>query len=112
MIWSLFYKDVWCYQGFYDWCLFQTNNERLAVEQRLAELRVQHDGLQELIATLKDARGAAKVVEWQAKMESVRLEDLRLKRDIDRLKMQVNSKTAKCDISFLLIHLSSCILFF
>ena len=33
--------------------------------------------------------GAQKVAEWHSKMEKVRLEDVRLKRDIDRLKQQL-----------------------
>ena len=59
------------------------------MEDKLAELELQHNGLQDLIATLKDGRGAQKVTEWHAKMEAVRLEDLRFKRDIERLKYQV-----------------------
>ena len=69
----------------------QTNSDREAVEGKLEELRIQHDGLQELIATLKDGHGADKVVEWQGKMETVRLDDLRLKRDIEKLKYQVSA---------------------
>ena len=69
--------------------LFQTNEERLKVEDKLVELKVQHDGLQDLIATLKDGKGAEKVAEWHKKMEAVRLDDLRLKRDIEKLKYQV-----------------------
>ena len=60
------------------------------MEDKLAELELQHRGLQELIATLQDSRGAQKVAEWHAKMEQVRLEDLKLKRDIDRHKAQVS----------------------
>jgi centrosomal protein CEP290 len=67
----------------------QTNKERLNVEDKLAELELQHAGLQELISTLQDNRGAQKVAEWHAKMEQVRLNDLRLKREIDRHKAQL-----------------------
>ena len=70
---------------------FQTNDERLKIEDRLVEVEVQHKGLQELIATLKDGRGAQKVAEWQNKMEVLRLVELRHKREISRLKEQVTS---------------------
>jgi centrosomal protein CEP290 len=55
----------------------------------MAEMTLQHKGLEELMATLKDGRGAAKVAEWHAKMEAVRLEDLRYKRTIERMQQQV-----------------------
>ena len=73
------------------------------VENRLEELRVQHEGLQELIATLKDRQGAKKVMEWQAKMENVRLEDLRLKRDMEKLKNQVLYSPTLCGSLFISI---------
>jgi len=60
------------------------------VEDRLAEVELQREGLQELIATLKDGRGAEKVVKWQAKMEAVALENVRHKRDVERVKDQVS----------------------
>ncbi len=59
------------------------------MEDKLAELQLQQKGLHELIATLQDGRGAEKVAEWHSKMEAVRLDDLRLKRQIERLKEQV-----------------------
>ncbi len=69
--------------------MLQTNEERVKVEDQLAEVELQHAGLQELIATLKDGRGAQKVADWHAKMETLRLEQLKHKRLIDRLKEQV-----------------------
>jgi len=59
------------------------------VEDKLAELEIQHRGLQELMATIKDGHGAQKVAKWQAKMESVNLENVRHKREIEKLKDQV-----------------------
>ena len=44
---------------------------------------------QELIATLKDARGAAKVAEWHQRLEQLRLEEMKQKRANDRLKQQI-----------------------
>ena len=78
------------YSTIYVECHFQTNDERLKIEDRLDEVEVQHKGLQELIATLKDGRGAQKVAEWQNKMEVLRLVELRHKREISRLKEQVS----------------------
>ena len=71
--------------------LRDTNQERLRVEDKLAELELQHRGLQDLIVTLKDGKGAQKVAEWHSKMEGLRLEELRQKRHIDRLKQQVHA---------------------
>lgn len=41
------------------------------------------------MATLKDGRGAAKVVEWHGKMDSVRLEELKQRRLNTKLQGQV-----------------------
>ena len=59
------------------------------MEDKLAELELQHTGLQDLIATLKDGKGAQKVAEWHSKMEQLRLEQLKHKRVIERQKEQV-----------------------
>ena len=69
--------------------LFQTNEERLKVEDKLAEVELQHNGLQDLIATLKDGKGAQKVAEWHSKMEQLRLEQLKHKRMLERQREQV-----------------------
>lgn len=74
--------------------LKKAKNDREAAEDRLAELKLQHDGLQELMATLKDGKGAAKVTEWHAKMGELRLQDLRLNRAVTRLQEEV-SNTSK-----------------
>lgn len=74
--------------------LKRAKNDREAAEDRLAELKLQHDGLQELMATLKDGKGAAKVTEWHAKMGELRLQDLKLNRAVTRLQEEV-SNTSK-----------------
>ena len=61
------------------------------MEDKLAELSIQHSGLQELIDTIQDGRGAQKVADWHGKMEGLRLEELRHKRKIERQKHQVLS---------------------
>ena len=45
--------------------------------------------LQELIATLKDSKGAEKVVEWHEKLEQIRLSELKTKRQMSRLRQQI-----------------------
>ena len=70
-------------------CILQTNEERSKVEDKLAAVELQHNGLQDLIATLKDGKGAQKVAEWHNKMEQLRLEQLKHKRMLDRQREQV-----------------------
>ncbi|PFX18289.1 Centrosomal protein of 290 kDa [Stylophora pistillata] len=69
--------------------LKKARTDREAAEDKLAELQLQHDGLQELMATLKDGKGAAKVTEWHAKMGEIRLQDLKLNRAITRLQEEL-----------------------
>ncbi|XP_066265930.1 centrosomal protein of 290 kDa-like [Branchiostoma lanceolatum] len=68
--------------------LKQAREDRRTAEDNLAGLQLQHKGLEELIATLKDRKGAQKVAEWHAKMGEIRLQDLKLNRDVTRLKEQ------------------------
>jgi centrosomal protein CEP290 len=46
--------------------------QREDTEDKVAELSLQKEGLQELMSTLKDGRGAHKVAEWHSKIEAVR----------------------------------------
>ena len=62
------------------------------VEDKLAALQLQHNSLQELIATLKDGRGAQKVKEWHGKMDTLRLEELKHRRHITKLQQQVGEE--------------------
>ena len=66
------------------------------MEDKLAEVELQREGLQELLATLKDGRGAEKVAKWQAKMETVALENVRHKREVERVKDQVFGQLLNC----------------
>lgn len=56
----------------------------------MAELSLQQEGLQDLISTLKDGRGAVKVMEWHSKMDALRLEELRQRRNNTKLHQQVS----------------------
>lgn len=69
--------------------LKQAREHRDQEEDKLAELNLKNNSLQELIATLKDGRGAAKVVEWHGKMDSVRLEELKQRRLNTKLQGQI-----------------------
>nr|XP_057930609.1 centrosomal protein of 290 kDa-like isoform X3 [Doryrhamphus excisus] len=56
--------------------------ERRKAEGRAEELELKLGGLVELISTLKDVKGAQKVVEWHKKMEDACLQELRKSRDV------------------------------
>ncbi|MEE6480267.1 hypothetical protein FKM82_012520 [Ascaphus truei] len=58
--------------------------ERRSAETRALELELKLKGVEELICTLKDARGAQKVTEWHKKMEELRLQDLKLSRELSK----------------------------
>ena len=66
----------------------------MEMEDRIAELQLQRQSLQELIATLKDGRGAAKVAEWHAKIDAIRLAELKQKRLNSKLNQQVSGSVA------------------
>ncbi|XP_067293286.1 centrosomal protein of 290 kDa isoform X2 [Pseudorasbora parva] len=56
--------------------------ERKKAEGKAQELELKLKGLEELIATLKDAKGAQKVIEWHKKLEEVRLLEMRQCREL------------------------------
>ncbi|XP_023204567.1 centrosomal protein of 290 kDa isoform X2 [Xiphophorus maculatus] len=56
--------------------------ERRRAEGRAQELEVRLGGLEELISTLKDVKGAHKVMEWHKRMEEARLQELRKGREL------------------------------
>ncbi|KAL7885493.1 hypothetical protein AOLI_G00057880 [Acnodon oligacanthus] len=63
--------------------------ERRTAEGRAQELELRLIGLEELMATLKDAKGAQKVSEWHKKLEEARLQELRKNRELGALKEEI-----------------------
>ncbi|XP_046890019.1 centrosomal protein of 290 kDa isoform X2 [Hypomesus transpacificus] len=64
-------------------------DERREAEGKVQELEVKLRGLEELISTLKDVKGAQKVNEWHKKMEDVRLQELRRGRELGVQKEEI-----------------------
>ncbi|XP_073688037.1 centrosomal protein of 290 kDa [Garra rufa] len=60
----------------------KAEEERRKAEGKAQELVLKLKGLEELIATLKDAKGAQKVSEWHKKLEDVRLLEMRQSREL------------------------------
>ncbi|XP_031725774.1 centrosomal protein of 290 kDa isoform X5 [Anarrhichthys ocellatus] len=60
----------------------KAEEERRRAEGRAEELDLRLRGLEELISTLKDVKGAQKVTEWHKKMEEARLQELRKGREL------------------------------
>ena len=58
--------------------------EKMAADDRLAEIKVKEQDLNELVDALKSGQGSARVVEWHDKMSEMRLDNLQLKRAVDR----------------------------
>ncbi|XP_043402422.1 centrosomal protein of 290 kDa isoform X6 [Chelonia mydas] len=63
--------------------------ERRNIENRAMEMELKVKGLEELIGTLKDTRGAQKVIEWHMKMEELRLQDLKVNRELVKQKEEM-----------------------
>ncbi|KAL8221662.1 UNVERIFIED_CONTAM: hypothetical protein K2H54_073925 [Gekko kuhli] len=60
--------------------------ERRNSKNKALELEMKLKGLEELIATLKDTRGAQKVIEWHMRIEELRLQELKLNRELAKQK--------------------------
>uniref|UniRef100_A0A8C5QQ97 Centrosomal protein 290 n=1 Tax=Leptobrachium leishanense TaxID=445787 RepID=A0A8C5QQ97_9ANUR len=63
--------------------------ERGEAETRALELELKLKSLEELMGTLKDARGAQKVTEWHKKIEDLRLQELKLSRELSQRKEEI-----------------------
>ncbi|XP_069485433.1 centrosomal protein of 290 kDa isoform X2 [Ambystoma mexicanum] len=59
------------------------------IEDKALEMELKLGGLEELLSTLKDTRGAQKVTEWQKKMEELRLHDLKMNRELVKRKEEI-----------------------
>ncbi|XP_056907181.1 centrosomal protein of 290 kDa isoform X3 [Takifugu flavidus] len=60
----------------------KAEEERRTAEWRAQELQAKHQSLQELLSTLKDGKGAQKVLEWHKKLEESRIQELRKGREL------------------------------
>ncbi|KAG2460086.1 CE290 protein, partial [Polypterus senegalus] len=67
----------------------RAEEERRKAEEKMLELELKFKGLEELISTLKDARGAQKVSEWHKRMEELRLQDLKQSRELGTHKEEI-----------------------
>ncbi|MBN3326738.1 CE290 protein, partial [Atractosteus spatula] len=67
----------------------RTEQERRKTEEKALELEIKMKGLEELISTLKDVKGAQKVTEWHKKMEELRLQDLKHSREFGFQKEEI-----------------------
>uniref|UniRef100_A0A8C9MZ56 Centrosomal protein 290 n=1 Tax=Serinus canaria TaxID=9135 RepID=A0A8C9MZ56_SERCA len=63
--------------------------ERRNAENRALELELKLKSLEELVNALKDTRGAQKVIVWHMKMEELRLQELKLSRELVKQKEEV-----------------------
>ncbi|ELW61476.1 Centrosomal protein of 290 kDa [Tupaia chinensis] len=66
-----------------------SQQEHRNMENRTLELELKLKGLEELISTLKDARGAQKVINWHMKIEELRLQELKLNRELVKDKEEI-----------------------
>ncbi|KAM5174676.1 centrosomal protein of 290 kDa [Callospermophilus lateralis] len=66
-----------------------SEQERRNMENKALEMELKLQGLEELISTLKDARGAQKVINWHMKIEEHRLQELKLNRELVKDKEEI-----------------------
>ncbi|KAL1775080.1 centrosomal protein of 290 kDa [Sigmodon hispidus] len=66
-----------------------SQQEHRNMENKTLEMELKLKSLEELISTLKDARGAQKVINWHAKIEELRLQELKLNRELVKGKEEI-----------------------
>ncbi|XP_022350731.1 centrosomal protein of 290 kDa [Enhydra lutris kenyoni] len=66
-----------------------SQQEQRNMENKTVEMELKLKGLEELISTLKDARGAQKVINWHMKIEELRLQELKLNRELVKDKEEI-----------------------
>ncbi|XP_066865940.1 centrosomal protein of 290 kDa [Kogia breviceps] len=66
-----------------------SQQEHRNMKNKTLEMELKLKGLEELISTLKDARGAQKVIIWHTKIEELRLQELKLSRELVKDKEEI-----------------------
>ncbi|KAI5928902.1 Centrosomal protein of 290 kDa [Manis javanica] len=66
-----------------------SQQEHRNMENKAMEMELKLKGLEELISTLKDAKGAQKVINWHMKIEELRLQELKLNRELVKDKEEI-----------------------
>ncbi|XP_061061165.1 centrosomal protein of 290 kDa [Eubalaena glacialis] len=66
-----------------------SQQEHRNMKNKTLEMELKLKGLEELISTLKDARGAQKVIVWHTKIEELRLQELKLSRELVKDKEEI-----------------------
>uniref|UniRef100_A0A8D2C5A9 Centrosomal protein of 290kDa coiled-coil region domain-containing protein n=1 Tax=Sus scrofa TaxID=9823 RepID=A0A8D2C5A9_PIG len=66
-----------------------SQQEHRNMKNKTLEMELKLKGLEELISTLKDARGAQKVIHWHMKIEELRLQELKLNRELVKDKEEI-----------------------
>ncbi|KAG8513961.1 Centrosomal protein of 290 kDa, partial [Galemys pyrenaicus] len=66
-----------------------SQQEHRNMKNKTLEMELKLKGLEELISTLKDARGAQKVINWHMKIEELRLQELKLNRELVKDKEEI-----------------------
>nr|CAB3229962.1 centrosomal protein of 290 kDa [Phallusia mammillata] len=69
--------------------LKRTRKEREKLEDKLAETEIKQQGLEELRKAIQDGRGADKLTEWSQRMDLLRLQDMKLQRQVVRQNEQI-----------------------
>uniref|UniRef100_A0A8C2SYM7 Centrosomal protein of 290kDa coiled-coil region domain-containing protein n=2 Tax=Coturnix japonica TaxID=93934 RepID=A0A8C2SYM7_COTJA len=82
----------------------RAQQDRRNAESRALELELKLKNLEELLTSLKDTRGAQKVIEWHMKMEELHLQELKLNRELVKQKEEMKYlhniiKEYECTIS-------------
>ncbi|KAM9072501.1 centrosomal protein of 290 kDa isoform 4-T6 [Megaptera novaeangliae] len=66
-----------------------SQQEHRNMKNKTLEMELKLKGLEELISTLRDARGAQKVIVWHTKIEELRLQELKLSRELVKDKEEI-----------------------
>ncbi|XP_011939680.1 PREDICTED: centrosomal protein of 290 kDa isoform X3 [Cercocebus atys] len=66
-----------------------SQQEHRNMENKTLEMELKLKGLEELISTLKDTKGAQKVIHWHMKIEELRLQELKLNRELVKDKEEI-----------------------
>ncbi|XP_052496052.1 centrosomal protein of 290 kDa [Budorcas taxicolor] len=66
-----------------------SQQEHRSLKNKTLEMELKLKGLEDLISTLKDTRGAQKVISWHTKIEELRLQELKLNRELVKDKEEI-----------------------
>ena len=78
--------------------LRETESKLKEMEEKSYEMEIKKNGVDEILSTLKHNSGTKQVLDWHAKLESLRIKELHSRRNADHLEKEITMIKEVCNV--------------